>query len=50
MFATLKGPLFALTDASLLLWRERIGPLNPVRKVAEDLTGLDSRSLSRLRS
>ena len=41
VFATLKGPLFALTDASLLLWRERIGRLNPVHKVAEELTGLE---------
>jgi ATP-dependent helicase/nuclease subunit A len=40
VFATLKGPLFALSDASLFLWRERIGALNPVRKAAEEITGL----------
>lgn len=37
VFATLRGPLFAVSDAALLLWRERIGVLHPYRKVPEDL-------------
>lgn len=37
VFATLRGPLFAVSDAALLLWRERIGALHPFRKVPEDL-------------
>jgi ATP-dependent helicase/nuclease subunit A len=38
IFATLRGPLFALSDAALLLWRENIGPLFPFRRVSEELT------------
>jgi len=34
--ATLKGPLFALPDAALLAFRERVGSLHPFRKVPED--------------
>jgi ATP-dependent exoDNAse (exonuclease V) beta subunit len=37
VFATLRGPLLAVSDAALLLWRERIGALHPFRKVPEDL-------------
>jgi ATP-dependent exoDNAse (exonuclease V) beta subunit len=37
IFATLRGPLFALSDAALLLWRERVGSLNLFRPVPEDL-------------
>jgi ATP-dependent exoDNAse (exonuclease V) beta subunit len=38
VFATLRGPLLALSDAQLLTWRERIGSLHPYRRVAEDLS------------
>jgi ATP-dependent exoDNAse (exonuclease V) beta subunit len=38
VFATLHGPLLAVSDAALLLWRERIGPLNPFRAATEGLT------------
>ena len=37
IFATLRGPLFALSDAALLLWRERIGSLFPFRRIPEEL-------------
>jgi ATP-dependent exoDNAse (exonuclease V) beta subunit len=37
VFATLRGPLLAVSDAALLLWREQIGALHPYRKVPEDL-------------
>lgn len=37
VFATLRGPLLALSDAALILWRERIGPLHLFRAVPEDL-------------
>ncbi|MHB8474748.1 MAG: UvrD-helicase domain-containing protein [Steroidobacteraceae bacterium] len=37
IFATLRGPLFALSDATLLLWRERVGPLHPFRPFPEEL-------------
>lgn len=37
VFATLRGPLLAVSDAALLLWRERIGALHPFRQVPEDL-------------
>src|SRR6185312_1741602 len=33
VFATLRGPLFAVSDAALLLWRERVGALHPFHKV-----------------
>jgi ATP-dependent helicase/nuclease subunit A len=37
VFATLRGPLFALTDAQLLAYRSKHSDLNPFRKVADDL-------------
>lgn len=37
IFAMLRGPLFALSDAALLLWRERVGPLHPFRPIPEAL-------------
>ncbi len=37
VFATLRGPLLALSDAALLSWRERLGSLHPFRPVPEDL-------------
>ena len=37
VFATLRGPLVALSDASLVLWRDRVGPLHPFRPVPEEL-------------
>ena len=38
VFATLRGPLFALTDAQLLAYRSRHSDLNPFRRPAEDLS------------
>jgi ATP-dependent helicase/nuclease subunit A len=38
VFATLRGPLFALSDATLLLWREQVGSLHPFRQVPEPLS------------
>jgi len=37
VFATLRGPLFAVSDAALLLWRERVGALHPFRSVPGEL-------------
>jgi ATP-dependent exoDNAse (exonuclease V) beta subunit len=37
VFATLRGPLLALSDAALFTWRERVGGLHPFRPVPEDL-------------
>jgi ATP-dependent helicase/nuclease subunit A len=37
VFATLRGPLFALSDAALLAWRHRVGGLHPFRHVPEPL-------------
>jgi ATP-dependent helicase/nuclease subunit A len=37
VFATLRGPLFALTDAQLLAYRSKHSDLNPFRRAAEDL-------------
>jgi ATP-dependent exoDNAse (exonuclease V) beta subunit len=37
VFATLRGPLFALGDDSLLLWREKQGRLHPLRRVPAEL-------------
>jgi ATP-dependent helicase/nuclease subunit A len=37
VFASLHGPLFALSDAALLEFRETIGGLHPFRKVADDI-------------
>jgi ATP-dependent exoDNAse (exonuclease V) beta subunit len=37
VYATLRGPLFCLSDAQLLVWRHTIGPLNPFsRAVSEE--------------
>lgn len=40
VFATLKGPLFALADDALLAYRARHGSLSPVRRVARPMTEL----------
>jgi len=37
VFATLHGPLFALTDSQLLAYRSRCSALHPFRRVPEDL-------------
>jgi ATP-dependent helicase/nuclease subunit A len=37
LFATLRGPLFALDDGALLAYRQRMGSLNPFRTVPTDL-------------
>jgi ATP-dependent exoDNAse (exonuclease V) beta subunit len=37
VFATLRGPLFALGDAALLAFRARLGTLHPFRRLPEDL-------------
>jgi len=37
VFATLRGPLLALSDAALLTWRERVGHLHPFSPVPENL-------------
>ena len=37
VFATLRGPLFALTDGQLLAYRSKHSDLNPFRRPAEDL-------------
>ena len=37
VFATLRGPLFSLTDAQLLAYRGKHTDLNPFRRPAEDL-------------
>jgi ATP-dependent exoDNAse (exonuclease V) beta subunit len=37
VFATLRGPLLAVSDAALLTWRESVGNLHPFRPVPEDL-------------
>jgi len=37
VFATLRGPLFALSDAELLVWRERVGHLHPFRPLPVEL-------------
>jgi ATP-dependent helicase/nuclease subunit A len=37
LFATLHGPLFALSDAALLLWRDRVGSLHPFRRPPDPL-------------
>lgn len=38
VFASLRGPIFALSDASLLEFRETLGTLHPFRKVPDDAT------------
>ena len=38
VFATLRGPLFALSDAALLSWRERAGSLHPFRPAPDELS------------
>lgn len=37
LFATLKGPLFAISDAQLLAYRSRFATLHPYKQVPEDL-------------
>jgi ATP-dependent helicase/nuclease subunit A len=37
VFAALRGPVFALSDAALLEFRTTIGSLHPFRKLADDL-------------
>ncbi|MEK6321440.1 MAG: UvrD-helicase domain-containing protein [Acidobacteriota bacterium] len=37
LFATLKGPLFAINDAQLLSYRSRFSTLHPFKQVPEDL-------------
>jgi ATP-dependent exoDNAse (exonuclease V) beta subunit len=37
VFATLRGPLLALSDAALLTWRERAGHLHPFRPAPDPL-------------
>ncbi|HKA21818.1 MAG TPA: 3'-5' exonuclease, partial [Blastocatellia bacterium] len=37
LFATLKGPLFAISDAQLLAYRTRFSSLHPYRKLPDDL-------------
>jgi ATP-dependent exoDNAse (exonuclease V) beta subunit len=39
VFATLRGPLLALSDAALLTWREWVGHLHPFRPVPDELPG-----------
>lgn len=38
VFAALRGPLFALGDDSLLLWREKQGRMHPLRRVPAELS------------
>jgi ATP-dependent exoDNAse (exonuclease V) beta subunit len=42
VFATLRGPLFALTSESLFLFRHRHGSLHPLRKLPETLEADDA--------
>lgn len=37
LFATLKGPLFAISDAQLLAYRSRFSTLHPYKQLPEDL-------------
>jgi ATP-dependent exoDNAse (exonuclease V) beta subunit len=37
VFATLRGPLLAVSDAALIVWRERVGSLHPFRPVPPEL-------------
>jgi ATP-dependent helicase/nuclease subunit A len=37
LFATLRGPFFALGDAALLAYRDRFGSLHPFRRIEEEL-------------
>jgi ATP-dependent helicase/nuclease subunit A len=39
VFATLHGPIFALSDAALLTFRETVGSLHPFRKIDQPLGG-----------
>jgi ATP-dependent helicase/nuclease subunit A len=39
VFAALRGPVFAISDAALLEFRETVGTLHPFRKVPEGLVG-----------
>jgi ATP-dependent exoDNAse (exonuclease V) beta subunit len=38
VYAALRGPFLALTDAELLLFRDRVGPLHPLRRVSHQGT------------
>ncbi|HZF47386.1 MAG TPA: UvrD-helicase domain-containing protein [Polyangiaceae bacterium] len=40
VFATLRGPFFALTDDVLLAYRSGVGPLHPLRRAPEGHAGL----------
>ncbi|MCG8554492.1 MAG: UvrD-helicase domain-containing protein [Proteobacteria bacterium] len=43
VFATLRGPLFALTDDQILTFRDRVGSLHPLHRVnPDDLHGPES--------
>ena len=37
VFATLRGPFFALSDAALLTYRHRVGSLHPLRRLSVEL-------------
>jgi ATP-dependent exoDNAse (exonuclease V) beta subunit len=39
VFATLRGPIFALSDAALLTFRTIVGSLHPFRKIEQPLSG-----------
>jgi len=41
VFATLRGPLFAVSDADLLTWKERVGGLHPFRTVPPAVPGAE---------
>ena len=38
VFAALRGPVFALTDAALLEFRMTVGSLHPFRRIADDIS------------
>jgi ATP-dependent helicase/nuclease subunit A len=40
VYATLRGPLFALSDAALLAFREALGAIHPLRHVPDDAPGM----------
>jgi ATP-dependent helicase/nuclease subunit A len=46
VYATLRGPYFALTDAALLVHRERVGPLHPLAPVGEALLDPERRPVA----
>src|SRR4029434_9457995 len=52
VFATLRGPLLALSDAALLAWRERVGavpPSRPPRAVLSEALGEVAEAMALLR-